>query len=130
MHPEVLILDEPASGLDPIGRKSIFDGLVRYRDNTGAAVVIVSHSMEDMAKYCDDVVVMANAKAIMQGQRREVFAHVDKLENMGLNIPQITGLMRMLSNRGIPVSSNVYTVQEAMDAVLALFSENRMGGDA
>ncbi len=117
MRPEVLVLDEPAAGLDPRGRSFIFEGIRNYQRTTGSTVIIVSHSMEDMARYCDDVVVMANAKVVMQGARREVFAHVDELVGMGLSIPQITTLMRRLRARGIEISDNVYTVEEALEAV-------------
>jgi energy-coupling factor transport system ATP-binding protein len=119
MRPEVLVLDEPAAGLDPRGRSFIFEGIRNYQKTTGSTVIIVSHSMEDMARYCDDVVVMANAKVVMQGARREVFAHVDELATMGLSIPQITTLMRHLRARGIDISDNVYTVEEALEAVRA-----------
>jgi energy-coupling factor transport system ATP-binding protein len=129
MRPEVLVLDEPAAGLDPRGRNFILNGIREYQKETNSTVLIVSHSMEDMARYCDDVIVMANAKAVMQGSRREVFAHVDELEKMGLNIPQITILARMLREQGIEISSNVYTVQEAVDAALSYLSEHKKGGE-
>ena len=120
MHPEVLILDEPASGLDPIGRKSIFDGLVRYRDNTGAAVVIVSHSMEDMAKYAEDIVVLAEDKLVLSGTRDEVFAHADLLLRHSLDIPDIARLAVKLRERGLPLPQDLYTVEDTQQAILAL----------
>lgn len=129
MRPEVLVLDEPAAGLDPRGRSFIFDGIRNYQKTTGSTVLIVSHSMEDMARYCDDVVVMANARVVMQGARREVFAHVDELSQMGLSIPQITSLMRMLRARGIDVSDNAYTVDEAVEAVKQYLAVSQKGGD-
>lgn len=125
MHPEVLILDEPASGLDPIGRKSIFDGLLRYRDNTGAAVVIVSHSMEDMAKYAEDIVVLAADKLVLSGTRDEVFSHADLLIRHSLDIPDIARLAVKLRERGLPLPQNLYTVEDTKDAILALLK----GGD-
>ena len=128
MRPEVLVLDEPAAGLDPKGRSFIFDGIRNYQRTTGSTVLIVSHSMEDMARYCDDVIVMADAKVVLQGARREVFAHVDELSEMGLNIPQITRLMRALRAEGIDISDNVYTVEEAEEAVAAYLAA-REGGD-
>ena len=128
MRPEVLVLDEPAAGLDPRGRSFIFEGIRNYQRSTGSTVLIVSHSMEDMARYCDDVVVMANAKVVMQGARREVFSHVDELAQMGLSIPQITSLMRRLRARGLDVSDNVYTVEEAMEAIREAIAKRR-GGD-
>lgn len=120
MHPEVLILDEPASGLDPIGRKSIFDGLMRYRDNTGAAVVIVSHSMEDMAKYAEDIVVLAEDKLVLSGTRDEVFSHADLLIDHSLDIPDIARLAVKLRERGLPLVQNLYTVEDTKEAILAL----------
>ena len=129
MRPEVLVLDEPAAGLDPRGRAFIFDGIRSYQKTTGSTVIIVSHSMEDMARYCDDVVVMANAHVVMQGARREVFEHVDALSEMGLSIPQITLLMRKLRARGIPVSDNAYTVEEAVEAVKSYLAASKEGGE-
>ena len=120
MHPEVLILDEPASGLDPIGRKSIFDGLVRYRDNTGAAVVIVSHSMEDMAKYAEDIVVLAEDKLVLSGTRDEVFSHSDLLLRHSLDIPDIARLAVKLREKGLPLPQDLYTVEDTQQAILAL----------
>lgn len=125
MHPEVLILDEPASGLDPIGRKSIFDGLLRYRDNTGAAVVIVSHSMEDMAKYAEDIVVLAADKLVLSGTRDEVFSHADLLIRHSLDIPDIARLAVKLREKGLPLAQNLYTVEDTQEAILALLK----GGD-
>ena len=121
MRPEVLVLDEPAAGLDPLGRTHIFNGIREYQKKTGSTVLIVSHSMEDMAKYSDDVVVMAGAQVLRHGTREEVFAHVDELSQTGLDIPQITRLMEILSARGIPVPKDVYTVDEALVAMRRLF---------
>ena len=129
MRPEVLVLDEPAAGLDPRGRSFILDGIKRYQQETGSTVIIVSHSMEDMARYCDDVIVMANAKAVMHGSRKEVFAHVEELSKMGLNIPQVTSLMQMLRQRGVAVSNNAYTVDEAVEAVKQYLLDRKEGGD-
>jgi energy-coupling factor transport system ATP-binding protein len=122
MRPEVLVLDEPAAGLDPVGRNFIFDGFRQYQKETGSTVLIVSHSMEDMARYCDDVVVLGNAGVVMHGDGREVFSHVEELASVGLDIPQITQLMRMLRNRGLDVPDNVYTVEEALSVVRSAFA--------
>ena len=121
MRPEVLVLDEPAAGLDPLGRTHIFNGIREYQKKTGSTVLIVSHSMEDMAKYSDDVVVMAGAQVLRHGTREEVFAHVEELSETGLDIPQITRLMSILNARGIPVPKDVYTVDEALDAMRRAF---------
>ena len=113
MKPEVLVLDEPAAGLDPMGRDGIFDGIMRYRKETGATVVVVSHSMEDMARLCDRLIVMARAKVAMQGDCAEVFSHAEELEAIGLTVPQITRLVATLKKRGIAIDESVYTVADA-----------------
>ncbi|MBR3878665.1 MAG: energy-coupling factor transporter ATPase [Clostridia bacterium] len=121
MRPEVLVLDEPAAGLDPAGRNSIFDGIKRYADATGAAVIIVSHSMDDMAKYCDELVVLSHSKVAMFGNRKEVFSRSRELEAIGLGVPQITRLVMLLRDKGIEISPDIYTVDEAETALAALF---------
>ncbi len=126
MRPEVLVLDEPAAGLDPLGRTYIFNGIRSYQQKTGSTVLIVSHSMEDMARYCDDVIVLSGAHILCQGSRKEVFAHVEELAETGLDVPQITHLMRLLREQGINVPKNVYTVDEATEALQHLFAK---GGD-
>ncbi|MBQ7364517.1 MAG: energy-coupling factor transporter ATPase [Clostridia bacterium] len=120
MRPEVLILDEPASGLDPIGRKNIFEGLLRYRDSTGAAVVIVSHSMEDMAMYAEDIVVLSHDRLILSGTRDEVFSHADELIAHSLDVPDIARLAARLRRAGLPLAANLYTVEETAKAIAAL----------
>ena len=120
MKPEVLVLDEPAAGLDPIGRTSIFGGIKKYAEATGAAVIIVSHSMEDMAKYCDDIIVMSSSKLVMTGDRNEIFSRAASLESIGLDIPEITKLMMILRENGVDVPDNIYTVDDAEKAILAL----------
>ena len=117
MRPEVLVLDEPGAGLDPQGRNSIFEGIVHYQKTTGSTVLIVSHSMEDMARFCDDVIVLSKAKVVYHGSCKEVFTHVEELSSIGLDIPQITQLMQLLKEKGIPVSNNVYTVEDAVRAL-------------
>ena len=123
MEPEVLVLDEPAAGLDPQGRHTIFQGIREYNRNTGCTVLIVSHSMEDMAQYCDDVVVMAHAKVLMAGDRDHVFDRADELEAVGLDIPQVTKLCQLLRRGGMPIPAGLYTVGAAEDALVQLFSE-------
>ncbi len=126
MRPEVLVLDEPAAGLDPQGRHIIFSGLREYNHRTGSTVIIISHSMEDMAQYCDDVVVMAHARVMMAGSRDEIFSRADELEAVGLNIPQITRLAVLLSRAGMPIPPGLYTTETAEDALLHVF---RMMGE-
>ena len=121
MRPEVLVLDEPAAGLDPAGKKSIFEGVLRYAESTGAAVIIVSHNMDDMAKYCEDLVVLSHSRIVMKGSRNEVFSRGDELEEIGLGVPQMTGVMRMLRERGIDVPCDIYTVDDAEKTLLGLF---------
>ena len=121
MRPEVLVLDEPSAGLDPAGKNSIFDGIRRYAESTGAAVIVVSHSMDDMAKYCEDIVVLSHSNVVMQGSRNEVFSRGDELEAIGLGVPQMTGLMMLLKERGIDVPQDIYTVDDAEAALCRLF---------
>ena len=121
MKPDVLVLDEPAAGLDPIGRNSIFGGIRRYAEATGASVVIVSHSMEDMARYCDNVIVMSDSRVAMMGNRNEVFSRAEELESIGLDVPEITKLMMMLRERGIDVPSGIYTVEDAESCLMQTY---------
>ncbi len=121
MRPEVLVLDEPAAGLDPLGRDVILQAVRDYGRQTGATVIIVSHSMEDMAAYCDDIVVMAHAKDFLNGTRDEVFAHAAELRSVGLDVPQITHLALLLSERGLKLPSGIYTVDAALHALQQLF---------
>lgn len=121
MRPEVLILDEPAAGLDPAGRDAIFSNIVDYKEKSGSTVIIVSHSMEDMAKYCDRIVVMSGGKLVMNGSRDDIFSRSDELVSAGLDIPQITKLMILLKDRGIDINSGIYTADGAYDELMRLF---------
>jgi len=123
MEPEVLVLDEPAAGLDPEGRESIFSMIDSYKKERNATIIIVSHSMEDMARWCDNVVVMAHAKVIMSGTRDEVFSRSAELSEVGLDIPHITRLMMILKSRGIEIDDKIYTVEAARAALLKLFNK-------
>ena len=123
MKPEVLVLDEPAAGLDPEGRESILNAVEKYRNETGATVIIVSHSMEDMARRCDNIVVMSHSKIILNGKCDEVFTNSEKLTDAGLDNPQITRLMMLLRSKGVDVDSKIYTVDRAEQALLKLFAE-------
>lgn len=124
MRPEILILDEPAAGLDPQGRESIFSGLSAYQKKSGTTVVIVSHSMDDMAKYCDNVAVLAHGKLIMQGTAAEVFSRADELIAVGLDVPQVTKLMLSLREKGIAVDTKIYSEEDAIRAISLLFGKN------
>ena len=110
MRPEVLVLDEPAAGLDPKGRDTILKGVREYGRQTGSTVIIVSHSMEDMATYCDDIIVMSRGRVFLSGSRDEVFSHAAALTEVGLDVPQITRLAMILRERGVELPDSIYTV--------------------
>ena len=124
MRPEILVLDEPAAGLDPMGREEIFAGLARYRAESGATVVVVSHRMEDMARYCDRLVVMNDGKILLRGTQSEVFGRADELQSIGLGVPDITKLCALLRAGGMPLPDDIYTVEAATAAIAPL-----LGGD-
>jgi energy-coupling factor transport system ATP-binding protein len=123
MEPEVLVLDEPAAGLDPRGREEILSGIREYQRRRGNSVIIVSHSMEDMARYSDEIIVMNRAKVMMQGKTSEIFEHANELTKVGLDVPQITELMNTLRERGLPVRQGIYTVYDAKNEILRLLKE-------
>lgn len=113
MQPEVLVLDEPAAGLDPRGKNTILNLIKDYRIKTGATVIIVSHSMEDAANIADDIVVMNKGGVALQGDADEVFSHAGELVEMGLNVPCVTSIMLSLKNAGYDVSTDIYTIESA-----------------
>jgi energy-coupling factor transport system ATP-binding protein len=117
------VLDEPAAGLDPRGKNMILEGIREYQKKTGASVVIVSHSMEDMAKCCDELIVMAGAHVIMQGTCDEVFSESEKLTEVGLDVPGITKLMSGIKAKGFDVNDGIYTIDKAFDELMKLFNE-------
>ena len=117
MKPDVLVLDEPAAGLDPIGREEIFEGIRAFQRDTGTTVIIVSHSMEDMAKYCDENVVLYGGKLFASGSREEIFSMEYRLTEIGLSIPEITALVHILKDNGFPIEGEYYTVEEAAAAI-------------
>ena len=129
MEPEVLVLDEPAAGLDPRGREEILGGIRSYQRRRGSSVVIVSHSMEDMARYSDEIIVMDHAKVKMRGTTREIFERADELVSVGLDVPQITEVMNLLRSRGLPVRNGIYTVDDARDEILRLLGRKVPGGE-
>ena len=116
MQPKVLILDEPTAGLDPIGRDTILDMIKNYREKTGSTVLLVSHSMEDIAKIATKVAVMNNARLEMYGTVDEVYSHAERLREIGLNIPQISKVFEILKNNGHDFGS-VYTVDRAIEVL-------------
>ena len=107
--------------LYPQGRDIILKGIRSYGDKTGSTVIIVSHSMEDVATYCDDIIVMANGKVHLCGTRDEVFANARELTAVGLDVPQITRLAMLLEERGIALPGGIYTVDAAVAALKHLF---------
>lgn len=119
MRPEVLILDEPTAGLDPKGRDDVFGMIRSYQQATQAAVIIVTHSMEDAALLADRILVMNRGKLALNGTVGEIFRHADELEAMGLNIPASTKLIADLRRDGCDLSPDVYTAQAAADEIEA-----------
>ncbi len=119
MKPEVLILDEPTAGLDPRGRDEILDLIAENHAQTNNTVILVSHSMEDVAKYVDRILVMDHGRALYDGTPKEVFAHYKELEAIGLAAPQVTYLMHQLKAAGFDVDENATTVEEAKASILA-----------
>ena len=119
MEPEVLILDEPTAGLDAAGRNGILQNIRDYRDANNAAVLMVSHSMEEVAELCDRLVVLKDGRIAMDGTPGEIFAQAEELKGMGLAVPQVTEVFLALKKRGLPLPENVYTVPQAVAALRA-----------
>ncbi len=118
MKPKVLILDEPTAGLDPRGHDEILEQIAQIHRQTGMTVVLVSHSMEDVAQYANRLVVMNHGKVAFEGEPREVFSHGKELEHIGLAVPSVTYLMTALRDAGVPVDTGVITAEEAKEALL------------
>lgn len=123
MEPEILILDEPSAGLDPRGRDMIADMISSYRKTTGSTVIIVSHSMEDVAKSADKVLVMNKSEVEMFGTVNEVFSKVERLADIGLNVPQLTQIFLNLKHNGMDVRTDIYTIKNAEAELLRLLRE-------
>lgn len=123
MRPEVLVLDEPTAGLDPRGRDRILGEIREYHQQHHNTVLLVSHSMEDIAKYAEKVLVMNKSRVFCFGGIREVFGKAAELSRMGLAVPQITGICRELSSRGVPISPDTFTVSEAAGQILRIMGE-------
>ena len=121
MEPEILILDEPTSGLDPMGREQILSLVKNYREKTGKTVIIVSHSMEDVARFATKVIVMNDARVEMTGTVDEVFEKASRLREIGLSVPQITEIFIKLREKGYNVSEKVYTVEQGYLELKKLF---------
>ena len=123
MQPEILILDEPSAGLDPRGRKVISEMIEQYRKNTGSTVIVVSHSMEDVAESADKVLVMNRGKVEYFASVDEVFSNAEHLVEIGLNVPEITKVFLALKKHGYDVRTDIYSVNEAKAELLRLFKE-------
>lgn len=123
MKPEVLILDEPTAGLDPMGRDEILDQVSKLHKESGLTVILVTHSMEDVAKYVDRVLVMNHGSLAMDQETRKVFARYKELEEIHLAAPQVTYIMNILKDRGFQVNADVTTVAEAKNEILKCFNK-------
>lgn len=120
MKPDMLVLDEPTAGLDPKGRDEILDQIAKLRQETGMTIVLVSHSMEDVAKYVDRIIVMNQGSILYDDVPREVFRHYRELEEVGLAAPQVTYIMHRLKEKGYDVDVDAITIEEAKQAILRL----------
>lgn len=121
MHPEVLILDEPTAGLDPKGRDDILDQIQKLHKERGITVILVSHSMEDVAKYVDRIIVMDHGCMKFDGEPKKVFEHYKELESIGLAAPQVTYVMQTLKEKGFDVDVHAITIEEAKQSILHAF---------
>lgn len=120
MEPRVLILDEPSAGLDPAGRRSLLENIRSYHRQKGTTVVMVSHSMDEVAENVDRIIVLADAGVVMSGAPHEVFSRAEELVAVGLNVPQVTRVAMELRRRGVEIDPAVYTVAELRKALSAL----------
>jgi len=118
MKPEILVLDEPTAGLDPKGRDEILDQIAKLKEETGITVILVSHSMEDVAKYVERIIVMNRGSVLYDDVPREVFKHDKELEQVGLAAPQVTYIMQALAKQGMPLDTTVTTIAEAKQEIL------------
>ncbi len=125
MEPKILILDEPTSGLDPRGRDTILELIRDYREKTGSTVMIVSHSMEDVAKIATKVLVMSDSKMLSYDTVDETYKRAEELMRIGLDVPQITKIFMELKERGLPVRTNIYTVEQGIAEIARLRGEHR-----
>ena len=121
MDPKILVLDEPAAGLDPKGRNEILAGLCDYRRKRGNSLVIISHSMEDIAVYSDEIIAMSNGKVLVSGTPEQVFTQNELLISSGLDIPQVTEVLTRLRRLGVDVEDNKFTLETAVEAIKRLF---------
>ena len=123
MKPKILVLDEPTAGLDPQGKESILNMILRYKKATDATVLIVTHNMEDIARIATKILVMNRAEVYLYDTVKNVFAHSEELEQMGLTVPQVTRICRELNKRGLTLDESIYTVEDACAALLPLLKK-------
>ena len=123
MRPKVLVLDEPTAGLDPKGRDDILDQIAYLHKESDMTVILVSHSMEDIAKYADRLIVMNKGTVMYNDEPKKVFEHYQELEKVGLAAPQVTYIMHDLAGRGMPVRTDVTTVAEAADEIMKVLGQ-------
>ncbi|MDR2558013.1 MAG: energy-coupling factor transporter ATPase [Oscillospiraceae bacterium] len=118
MEPRILVLDEPAAGLDPYGRDKVLSKIKEYHENSGTTILLVSHSMEDIVRYADKVIVMNKGGVFLYEKTDKVFSRADEITEIGLDVPQITRLARLLKARGIDIGDDIYTVERAKERIL------------
>lgn len=123
MNPDVLILDEPTAGLDPKGRDEILDQIKRLHEERNMTIILVSHSMEDVARYVDRILVMNQGEKVFDDTPKEVFQHYKELEAMGLAAPEITYVVQTLKSHGVPIDTSITTIEEARDEILKLLGK-------
>ncbi|MCL1881582.1 MAG: energy-coupling factor transporter ATPase [Oscillospiraceae bacterium] len=124
MQPQILILDEPAAGLDPLGREKILRFISEYHQKAGITVILVSHSMEDIVKHANKVLVMNKGEVFCYEKTEKVFAKADEIIEIGLGVPQITRLCQKLKGRGVDLGKNVYTVEKAVERIMEIHSNS------
>ena len=125
MEPAILVVDEPVAGLDPEGRTELLDEFRRLKEEKGMGIVIVSHSMDDVAALADRIIVLGRGEAVMEGTPREVFSRGEELKSLGLSLPAVTRLLLRLKEKGVPVSTDALTVAEAKTEILRVLSASR-----
>jgi energy-coupling factor transport system ATP-binding protein len=123
MEPQILVLDEPAAGLDPYGRDKVLSQIKKYHDEYKTTILLVSHSMEDIVKYADKVIVMNKGGVFLYEATDKVFSHVEEITQIGLDVPQITRLARLLKAQGIDIGDDVYTVERAKERILEVLKK-------
>ena len=129
LRPKYLVLDEPTAGLDPKGREELMQRILKLHRQEKNTIVLVSHSMDDIARFADNVVIMNRGRVLMEGTPREVFVREDFIRQAGLEVPQITNIVKALKSGGMDIPSDIYTMDEAVEAIVrAMRGKNRAGG--